>query len=108
MRISSPGFRLAISGFTLVVFVLFAIAVAASLTGCGAIQPALNGYESAAASGLDAANDNAVKVWRYQVCATPVSAALRNPDIVPAIKALCMPAAGAAAASTLLDAPAKP
>jgi uncharacterized lipoprotein YajG len=79
------------------------IACAMLLTGCASFQQALGGYESAAAMSLDASNDNVVKVWRYQACSTPISAVIRNPDIVPAIKALCMPS-GAASPITLLDA----
>lgn len=74
------------------------------LAGCASVQQALNGYESAASVSIDAANDNAVKVWKYQACQIPVSAAIRNPDVVPAIKALCVPGSSSSTAASLLDA----
>jgi hypothetical protein len=63
----------------------------------------MTGYESAAATGARAANDNTIAVWSAVACATPVSAALRNPQIIPALKVLCIQG-GETAPISLLDA----
>lgn len=80
-----------------------------ALAGCAGMQQALTGYESAAYAGAKASNDNIIQVWKVAACATPFSAAVRNPEIIPALKALCLPAGAAASPITLLDAvPAAP
>lgn len=68
-----------------------AVMVLAVLTGCASVQQALNGYEAAAGVSLRAAQDNAISVWTFTGCATPYSAAQRNPQILPALRALCGP-----------------
>lgn len=68
-----------------------AILLLASLAGCASVQQAINGYEAVAALSLRAAEDNAIAVWTFAGCATPYSAALRNPQIIPALRALCGP-----------------
>lgn len=83
---------------------LLILAIAASLAGCAGFQQALTGYESAAYAGAKASNDNIIAVWSVAACATPLSAAVRNPQIIPALKALCLPAGAAASPTTLLDA----
>lgn len=84
-------------------------AAMALLAGCADFQQALTGYESAAYAGAKASNDNIIQVWKVAACATPFSAAVRNPEIIPALKALCLPAGAGASPITLLDAvPAAP
>ncbi|RFP32407.1 hypothetical protein [Duganella sp. BJB476] len=68
-----------------------AILLLASVAGCASVQQAVNGYESAAGVSLRAAQDNAIAVWTFAGCATPYSAVLRNPQILPALRALCGP-----------------
>lgn len=75
-----------------------------ALSGCAGIQQGLTGYESAAYAGAKASNDNVIAVWKVAACATPFSAAVRNPDIIPALKVLCLPAGASASPITLLDA----
>lgn len=64
---------------------------ASALTGCGALNTAVNTYGSVALDNARATNDTAIVVWSTAACATPLSAILRNPQIVPALRALCMP-----------------
>lgn len=75
-----------------------------ALSGCAGMQQALTGYESAAVAGAKASNDNLIAIWSTAACATPFSAAVRNPQIIPALKALCLPAGAGASPITLLDA----
>lgn len=82
---------------------LLAVGAALLMSGCAGFQQAVTGYETAAAKGLQAAEDNNVRVWAFSACATPFSAAIRNPQIVPALKALCLPAGAASSPVTLLD-----
>jgi hypothetical protein len=44
-----------------------------------------------------AAEDENIRVWTADACGTPYSAALRNPQIIPALRDLCgtMPLFGA-------------
>lgn len=80
-----------------------------ALSGCASVQQALNGYESAALVSTRAANDNVIAVWSTTACATPFSAAVRNPQIIPALRALCLPGGASTSPSALLDAvPAAP
>lgn len=90
------------SGFASLAMLIALGVLAVLLSGCASFQQALNGYESAAAVSLDATNDNVVKVWKYQACATPFSAVIRNPEVVPALRALCVPA-GVSTPVVLLD-----
>ena len=63
-----------------------------SLCGCAGIQQAVSGYESAAIKGIQAAEDNNIRAWAANACGTPLSAMIRNPNISPALLALCVPA----------------
>lgn len=83
---------------------LLITALAIALAGCASFQQAVTGYESAALAGAKASNDNIIAVWSVAACATPFSAAVRNPQIIPVLKALCLPAGAAASPITLLDA----
>ncbi len=82
---------------------IFVIICVLALTGCASVQQAIGGYQSAAITGLQAANDNIIVGWSAAACATPFSAAVRNPQIIPALRALCVPGGAGASASTLLD-----
>jgi hypothetical protein len=74
------------------------------LTGCATQQAAINAGEAAALVGIKAANDNAIHIWVAAACGTPLSAAIRNPEIIPALKVLCLPAGAESSPITLLDA----
>jgi len=77
------------------------LAFAGALSGCGSMIQAVNAYGTVAVHNAQAANDTIIAGWTVAVCATPISAALRNPHIIPAIKALCMPAIDVAPAALL-------
>lgn len=79
------------------------IAIAMALTGCASMQQAIGGYQTAAITGIQAANDNLIAGWSAAACATPFSAAVRNPQIIPALRVLCVPGGAGANATTLLD-----
>lgn len=68
-----------------------AIALLLALTGCAAWQQAITGAASAAAVSARAAEDQNIQMWVFNACATPYSAALRNPQVIPAMRALCGP-----------------
>ena len=79
-------------------------AVALSLSGCAGVQQAIHGYGSAAISSIRAAEDDHIALWTVTACGTPLSAAIRNPQIIPALRALCLPGGMAASPAGLLDA----
>jgi hypothetical protein len=68
-----------------------AIALSLALTGCASWQQAISGAAAAGAVSARAAEDENIRVWVFSACATPYSAALRNPQIMPGLRALCGP-----------------
>ncbi len=59
--------------------------------GCASYQQAAIGYEAAAIRGIQTAEDNNIFMWKVNACGTPLSAIMRHPDIVPALRMLCLP-----------------
>ncbi|MBV8656639.1 MAG: hypothetical protein JO142_02330 [Burkholderiales bacterium] len=85
--------------------ILFALAVlSVMLTGCASVNQALSAYESAAVAGVQGADDNYIKGWSNSACATPFGATVRHPEIVPALKDLCVPSGTSGSAVNLLNA----
>ncbi len=66
--------------------------LAIALTGCGSMIQAVNAYGTIAVQDAKAANDTVIAGWTIAACATPYSAILRNPEIIPALQSLCGPA----------------
>lgn len=84
------------------------VAVTMVMAGCASVQQAVDAYGTTAIASAKHANDSLIVAWSTAACATPVSAALRNPHIIPALKALCVPAASDTPPSSLLDFAARP
>jgi hypothetical protein len=82
--------------FTFILFALY-------LSGCANVQQAINAGEASAIVSIRAAEDNNIRLWATNACGTPFSAAIRNPQIVPALRALCLPAGADSSPVTLLD-----
>lgn len=61
--------------------------LALALSGCATIQ---------------ATNDRAIDAWKAAGCAMPLSAILRNPEVIPALNTLCKPASGLAQPSDVV------
>ena len=77
-------------------------AVALSLSGCAGIQQSIHGYGSAAIASIKAAEDDNIALWTVNACGTPLSAAIRNPQIIPALRVLCLPGGSAANPAVIL------
>lgn len=92
----SPAFRLFLIGAV-------CLFVSIIMSGCASFQQAVNGYESAAVVNVKAAEDNNIRTWLYDACGTPFSAAIRHPEIVPGLKALCLPNGADTSPSSLFD-----
>ena len=88
--------------------VLAIAALSVFVTGCASQQAALIGYERAALVTVRAAEDNNIELWTINACGTPYSAAIRNPQIIAALKALCLPEGQQNAPVSLLDAVMQP
>ena len=86
---------------------LLLLVVVFAVSGCGSLINAVNAYGAVAIDNGRAANDAVIGGWTVAACATPISAALRNPQVIPALRALCMPAPTVAPLD-LLDAMARP
>lgn len=83
---------------------MIVILCAAALAGCASWQQAVSGAQASAVVDAKAVDDGVIRAWSVAACATPVSAAIRNPQILQAIRDLCFPA-GTASPATLFDAP---
>ena len=80
-----------------------AILIAVSTAGCASVNQA---YSAAGASALvdaQGAEDNALKTLTVGLCATPISAAIRHPEVVPGITALCLPGGNQSSPATMLE-----
>lgn len=71
------------------------------ISGCSTIQQALHG--SAAVTSIKAAEDDNIALWTINACGTPLSAAIRNPQIIPALRVLCIPGGAGSSPSLLLE-----
>ena len=65
--------------------------VALILTGCGALNPTIAGYEKTALANTRAANDNYIEAIEAAICSVPVGAVIRHPEFVPIAKSACLP-----------------
>jgi hypothetical protein len=94
-------------GFALVrlLAIVAAIAVGLALAGCSTTMRA---YEAAAYNEIKSADDNTLSVLKVAFCGQPLSAFLRNSDMIPGAKALCLPGGNASDPSALLDAGKQP
>jgi len=81
---------------------IIAIVAVIALSGCAAQQQVLNAAEASALVSIKAANDNAIRVWTAAACGTPLSAIIRNPQVIPALRVLCLPVGVEGGAGTLL------
>lgn len=81
----------------------YAILIAAllCLPGCASFQQAVGAYGAAAVDSARTTNDHMIFAWTTAACATPISAALRNPQVIPALRVLCMPGPDIAPSSLL-------
>ena len=75
-----------------------------SLSGCASVQQAVHGYGAAAIVAIRNAEDDNISFWKANACGTPLSAAIRHPEIIPALRALCLPGGMASSPAGLLDA----
>lgn len=82
---------------------LFLICCMLALSGCAAQQQAISAFGASAVVAAKATNDNVIDAWTVAACATPLSAVARHPEIVPALKALCLPNGASGSPATLLD-----
>lgn len=70
-----------------------------TLTGC---TTTMRAWEAAAYSEAKAADDNVLDTLKVAFCAQPLSAFLRNTDMIAGAKALCLPAGNASDPAGLL------
>lgn len=85
---------------------LIILAAGLALTGCAGVQQAVQAYGSVAVTGARAANDTVIEAQKVSLCGLPLSAIARHPEIVPAVRSLCL-APGDKTSAELLDTAAK-
>lgn len=86
---------------------LIGLVMASAMTGCATQLQAVSAAQSSSAVALRAAEDIHLKRVAFELCATPVSAAIRNPQVIPAIRAMCLPGGGESSPALLLEGMAK-
>lgn len=69
---------------------ILAVAVCAALTGCAGLQQAVQAYGGVAVSNAKAANDTFIDGYKVALCALPLSAIVRHPELIPSIRSLCI------------------
>lgn len=67
------------------------IAACILLAGCGSLNQAIRAYGTTAYEDAKQANDLRVDALKIGLCSTPYSAIQRNPEIKPAVMAMCGP-----------------
>lgn len=67
-----------------------ATAVALVLAGCASVQQAVEAWGSVAVSNARATNDTLIEGYKVGICALPLSAIARHPEMVPAVRSLCL------------------
>jgi uncharacterized protein YceK len=60
------------------------------LTGCAESIATYNGYKAAAGGTMQMAMDSRLMTLKFEVCAMPFSAIMRNPEWIDPIKSLCL------------------
>lgn len=82
---------------------LAATVLALGVTACASVQQAVDVYGGIAVTNARAANDTLIQGYKVGLCALPLSAIARHPEIVPAVRSLCLNPADPVSAE-LLDA----
>jgi hypothetical protein len=104
---AAPGAPAGQGGFVSVrlLIVLASIALGLSLAGC---TTTMRAYEAAAYNEIKSADDNTLAVLKVAFCGQPLSAFLRNSEMIPGAKALCLPGGNASDPNALLEAGKQP
>lgn len=85
------------------ILIVSLLVLAASVSGCASVQQAMDAYGAAAITGAQATNDTLIKANIVALCATPISALVRTPRLVPAVRALCLPSSDNGTVGQVLD-----
>jgi hypothetical protein len=86
------------------VLILSLLMLAASVSGCSSLLQGVDAYGAAAITGAQATNDTLITANKVALCATPVSALVRHPELVTAVRSLCLPAKDTGNVSQVIDA----
>lgn len=70
--------------------ILIIASACAALSGCASLQQAVQAYGGVAVTNARAANDTLIDGYKVGLCALPLSAIARHPEIVPAVRSLCL------------------
>lgn len=69
---------------------ILVIGAGLALTGCAGLQQAVQAYGGVAVTNARAANDTLIDAYKVGICALPLSAIARHPEIIPAVRWLCI------------------
>lgn len=83
--------------------VALAVVVALLLSGCASVQQAVQAYGSVAVTSARATSDTIIEAQKVSLCGLPLSAIARHPEIVPAVRSICL-APGDKTSAELLNA----
>lgn len=99
----SPRMRMG-AGFLLWVMAMgIAACTGLLLSGCAGVSQAVQAYGSVAVTNAKAVDDTVIEAHKVGFCGLPLSAITRHPEIIPAIRVMCL-APGDANGAALLDA----
>ena len=71
--------------------IYLALAATIAMTGCASQLQAVKGFNAAAVVSLRATEDVHLDALKFDLCATPYSALVRHPELVPGVGAICLP-----------------
>lgn len=69
---------------------LIILVALATLAGCSSMQQAVQAYGSVAVGNAKAANDTLIDGYKVGLCGLPLSAIVRHPEIIGAVRSLCL------------------
>ena len=75
--------------------------IAASISGCAAVNQAYSAQAASAAMAARTAQDNVVETLMFTICAVPYGTVVRKPEFQPVAIAACLPK-GSTSANDLL------
>lgn len=88
--LTSPRFRTIAGVLVWLMAMGIAILSSAGLAGCAGVSQAVQAYGSVAVTNAKAVDDTVIEAHKIAFCGLPLSAITRHPEIIPAIRLMCL------------------
>ncbi len=89
---------------TIQIMLVMCVLAIVNLSGCASVNQAYSAFGASALVSAQGAEDNVLATLKVGICATPYSAIVRHPEVVPGIEAMCLPGGQATNPAALLTA----